>query len=82
MSDTTRANGVARLSYPGRARLAATLMPHGKPVNVRQVAAYLTERQIERLNELKKRVGVPVAESIRRAVDEYLTQLQKKEKRK
>jgi len=57
-------------------------MPHGKPVNVRQVAAYLTERQIERLNELKKRVGVPVAESIRRAVDEYLTQLQKKEKRK
>jgi len=33
---------------------------------------YLTKEQVAKLKEIKKRLGIPVAEFIRRAVDEAL----------
>jgi Ribbon-helix-helix protein, copG family len=43
-----------------------------KPVNVKQVLVYLTHSQHEALRRLKDRQGIPVSESIRRAIDRYL----------
>ena len=43
-----------------------------KPVNVKQVIVYLTPAQHQKLQRLREKVGVPVSESIRRAVDLYL----------
>jgi predicted DNA-binding protein len=43
-----------------------------KPVNVKQVLVYLTPEQHAALQKLKADVGVPVSESIRRAIDRYL----------
>jgi predicted DNA-binding protein len=47
-----------------------------KPVNVKQVLVYLTHEQHEALQKLKEKLGVPVSESIRRAIDRYLKQLE------
>jgi predicted DNA-binding protein len=43
-----------------------------KPVNVKQVIVYLTPEQHKKLQKLREKVGVPVSESVRRAVDLYL----------
>ena len=43
-----------------------------KPVNVKQVLVYLTPQQHDALLKLKQKLGVPVSESIRRAIDRYL----------
>ena len=43
-----------------------------KPVNVKQVLVYLTPQQHDALLKLKEKLGVPVSESIRRAIDRYL----------
>lgn len=43
-----------------------------KPVNVKQVLVYLTPQQHAALQKLKAKIGVPVSESIRRAIDRYL----------
>ncbi len=47
-----------------------------KPVNVKQVLVYLTHDQHASLLKLKERLGVPVSESIRRAIDRYLKQIE------
>jgi predicted DNA-binding protein len=44
----------------------------GKPVNVKQIAVYLTAEQHSKLVKLKKKTGAPVSEIIRRAIDRYL----------
>ena len=43
-----------------------------KPVNVKQVLVYLTPEQHAALQKRKEKVGVPISESIRRAIDRYL----------
>lgn len=45
-----------------------------KPVNVKQVLIYLTHAQHVALIKLKEKTGIPVSESIRRAIDRYLKQ--------
>ena len=45
-----------------------------KPVNVKQVLVYLTHEQHAALLKLKEKFGVPVSETIRRAIDRYLKQ--------
>ena len=45
-----------------------------KPVNVKQVLVYLTHDQHAALQKIKDKSGVPMSESIRRAVDRYLKQ--------
>lgn len=45
-----------------------------KPVNVKQVLIYLTHAQHVALLKLKEKTGIPVSESIRRAIDRYLKQ--------
>jgi hypothetical protein len=47
-----------------------------KPVNVKQVLVYLTHEQHAALIKLKEKLGVPVSESIRRAIDRYLKQVE------
>jgi len=47
-----------------------------KPVNVKQVLVYLTHEQHAALIKLKEKLGVPVSESIRRAIDRYLKQME------
>lgn len=39
---------------------------------MKRVNYHLTEKQIERLEELSERTGLSVAELIRRAIDEYM----------
>ena len=58
--------------------LKAIAVP-GKPVNVKQVMVYLTHAQHERLQKLKARTGAPMSESIRRAVDRYLTLMERRQ---
>jgi predicted DNA-binding protein len=43
---------------------------------------YLTDTQVERLRRLQKETGAPVAELVRRAVDEYLEKRKPKNGRK
>jgi predicted DNA-binding protein len=43
-----------------------------KPVNVKQVLIYLTHAQHAALLRLKEKTGIPVSESIRRAIERYL----------
>jgi len=50
-----------------------------KPVNVKQVLVYLTHEQHTTLLKRKERLGTPVSEQIRQAIDRYLKQ---KESRK
>ncbi len=45
-----------------------------KPVNVKQVLIYLTHAQHASLLKIKDKTGIPVSESIRRAIDRYLKQ--------
>jgi Ribbon-helix-helix domain len=45
-----------------------------KPVNVKQVLIYLTHAQHAALLKIKDKTGIPVSESIRRAIDRYLKQ--------
>jgi predicted DNA-binding protein len=47
-----------------------------KPVNVKQVLVYLTHDQHAALLKLKEKLGVPVSETIRRAIDRYLKQME------
>jgi hypothetical protein len=49
-----------------------------KPVNVKQVLVYLTHAQHARLQKLKTKSGVPVSESIRRAVERYLKTVERR----
>jgi hypothetical protein len=44
----------------------------------RKVAFYLNVEQLEKLRAIHRELGVPVSESIRRAIDLYLKQGQKK----
>jgi hypothetical protein len=46
-----------------------------KPVNVKQVLVYLTHAQHAALLKLKAKLGVPVSEQIRGAIDRYLKQM-------
>jgi predicted DNA-binding protein len=39
---------------------------------------HLSDEQIERLEKLSQKTGAPVAELVRRAVDEYLKRSEKK----
>ena len=39
---------------------------------MKRVDLYLKEEQIQALNEIKTEHGVPVSESVRRAIDDYL----------
>ena len=48
--------------------------------NVKQVACYLTEEQIEALNKLSAKTLAPKASLIRRAVEEFLARQSKKAK--
>jgi hypothetical protein len=41
---------------------------------------YLSDLQLKKLKSLAKRTDLSLAEHVRRAVDQYLTQLEKKEK--
>ncbi len=47
-----------------------------KPVNVKPVLVYLTHEQHAALQKLKERIGIPVSEQIRRAIDRYLRQME------
>lgn len=47
-----------------------------KPVNVKQVLVYLTHDQHATLLKLKEKLGTPVSEQIRRAIDRYLKQME------
>ena len=47
-----------------------------RPVNVKQVLVYLTHEQHAALLKVKDRLGVPVSETIRRAIDRYLKQME------
>lgn len=47
-----------------------------KPVNVKQVLVYLTHEQHASLLKLKEKLGTPVSEQIRRAIDRYLKQME------
>ncbi len=42
---------------------------------------FLTETELKKLRALSKKNGAPVAEHVRRAVDEYLERVEKKERR-
>jgi predicted DNA-binding protein len=39
---------------------------------MKRTSLFLTERQLERLGRLASKTGIPVAELIRRILDEYL----------
>jgi Ribbon-helix-helix domain len=43
-----------------------------------KVAFWLTSEQLAKLRAIQKEIGVPVSESIRRAIDLYLEQRSKK----
>jgi hypothetical protein len=47
-----------------------------KPVSVKPVLVYLTHEQHAALQKLKERIGIPVSEQIRRAIDRYLRQME------
>ena len=47
-----------------------------KPVNVKPVLVYLTHEQHTSLLKLKEKLGTPVSEQIRRAIDRYLKQME------
>jgi predicted DNA-binding protein len=49
---------------------------------MKRVQYHLTESQIERLKAISKETGLSFAEVIRRAIDAYLEDREKKEKRK
>jgi hypothetical protein len=57
---------------------AISARPHmpSKPVNVKPVLVYLTHAQHADLLKLKARLGVPVSEQIRGAIDRYLKQME------
>jgi len=40
---------------------------------MKRTALFLKERQVEKLQALSEKTGAPVAELIRRAIDQYLT---------
>jgi hypothetical protein len=48
---------------------------------MQKVAFWLKSEQLAKLRAIHKEVGVPVSESIRRAIDSYLEQRGKKKKR-
>ena len=43
---------------------------------------YLTKTELKRLRVLSSKTGAPVAELVRRAIDEYLGRHEKREKRR
>ena len=45
-----------------------------------RVNYYLEKEQIERLVEIKKKSGIPFAETVRRALNEYFTRLKIQER--
>ncbi len=45
---------------------------------MKKVAFWLKPEQLARLRAIQKELGVPVSESIRRAIDQYLKQRTKK----
>jgi len=47
-----------------------------KPVNVKPVLVYLTHDQHATLLKLKEKLGTPVSEQIRGAIDRYLKQME------
>jgi len=47
-----------------------------KPVNVKPVLVYLTHAQHTALQKLKAKLGVPVSEQIRGAIDRYLKHME------
>jgi predicted DNA-binding protein len=49
-------------------------MVYNVPVPKRRTNIYLTPDQMKRLKLLNEKTGAPVAELVRRAVDEYLKQ--------
>jgi predicted DNA-binding protein len=42
---------------------------------------FLTKTELKKLKALSSKTGAPVAELVRRAIDEYLTKVEKKGKR-
>ena len=49
-----------------------------KPINVKPILTYLTHEQHTKLLALKQKLGVPVSEQIRKAIDRYLKQMERK----
>jgi hypothetical protein len=47
-----------------------------KPVNVKPVLVYLTHEQHATRLKLKEKLGTPVSEQIRGAIDRYLKQME------
>jgi len=45
---------------------------------MKKVAFWLKPEQLAKLRAIQKEVGVPVSESIRRAIDQYVKQKKKK----
>jgi hypothetical protein len=49
-------------------------------VPMRRISLYLTAQQVAALKAIRKDTGITVAESIRRAVDEFLARHKEKER--
>jgi predicted DNA-binding protein len=47
-------------------------MPIGYYIAMKRTALFLKEQQIKKLQNLSDKIGAPVAELIRRAIDKYL----------
>ena len=41
-------------------------------IHMKRTSLFLTERQLERLGKMADKMGIPVAELIRRILDEYI----------
>ena len=48
---------------------------------MKRTALFLKEDQVKKLQRLSDKTGAPVAELVRRAIDEYLERLKKKGKK-
>lgn len=53
-----------------------------KKENRVKTALFLEPRQIKELEAIKKEIGVPMSESVRRAIDKYLLEWKKGGKKK
>jgi hypothetical protein len=55
--------------------VSLTIVGHGCIVGLMQrIAVFLKPTQLDKLRKIQRETGAPVAESIRRAIDEYIKQ--------
>jgi len=50
-------------------------------INKIRTNIFLTKTELKKLRALSKKIGAPVAELVRRAIDEYLERCERKQKR-